>query len=252
MNDRSWQMAKFDRRRRSPQPLRRIALIGSGGAGKSTFARELGAKLDIPVVHLDPIFFRPGWVEMPQVEWKALQQEMVQRPAWIIDGNHASTIDVRLSAADTVILLDLNRFICMWRIIKRRVSYRHRARIDRAPGCEERLHWGFVRWVWTYPLRGRPQALAAIDEFAPHARVIRLSTRAQVKEFLDQSRSGLVLEQGQEFGQIRNLDHSRRRNRLTAHHHIASYHLGGPKTRGEGSYDVCRPGVSNEEHLIGA
>jgi adenylate kinase family enzyme len=251
MNDVSSQMSRLDPQRCSPQPLRRIALIGSGGAGKSTFARELGAKLEIPVVHLDPIFFSPGWVEMSQVEWKALQQELVQSPAWIIDGNHAETLDVRLSAADTVILLDLNRFICMWRVIKRRISYRRKARIDRASGCEERLAWRFVRWVWTYPLRGRPQALAAIEEFAPHARVIRLSTRAQVREFLDQSRSSIVPEKGQEFGQIRNLDNSRRGSHLIARR-FTSHHLSGPKTRGDGSHDVCRPGVSNEQHLISA
>ena len=163
---------------------RRIAIIGSGGAGKSTFARELAAKLDIPVVHLDSIFWRPGWVERPQDEWRARQEELVREASWIIDGTHAPTLDVRLAAANTVVLLDLNRFVCTWRVIKRRIRYRRIPRLDRAPGCHEHLDWKFVRWVWTYPSEGRPKALAAIADHAPDAEVIRLRSRRAVKRFL--------------------------------------------------------------------
>jgi len=163
---------------------RRIAIIGSGGAGKSTFAQALSQRLDLPVIHLDPIFWRPGWVEMPPAEWRARQEAMVREEAWIIDGTHAPTLDVRLGAADTVVLLDLNRFVCTWRVIKRRFRYGRRFRFDRAPGCDERLDANFVRWVWTYPSRGRPEALAAIADHAPDATLVRLTTRRAVKQFL--------------------------------------------------------------------
>ena len=163
---------------------RRIAIIGSGGSGKSTLARDLSVKLDIPVVHLDAIFWRPGWVEQPQHEWRARQQELVRADSWIIDGNHGPTLDVRLSAADTVVLLDLSRFICMWRVVKRRLLYRRRPRVDRAPGCDEQLNWKFLRWVWTYPSVGLPEALEAISFFAPDAAVIRLTTRKAVERFV--------------------------------------------------------------------
>jgi adenylate kinase family enzyme len=163
---------------------RRIAIIGSGGAGKSILARELAAKLNIPVVHLDSIFWRPGWVERPQDEWRARQEELVRETSWIIDGTHAGTLDVRLGAADTVVLLDLNRLVCIWRVVKRRVLYRRRPRVDRAPGCDEQLNWNFVRWVWTYPSRSRPEALEAIATYAPEADVIRLTSRRSVKLFL--------------------------------------------------------------------
>ena len=164
---------------------RRIAIIGSGGAGKSTLARELAAILDIPVVHLDPIFWRPGWVEMPQDEWRAQQEELIRQTSWIIDGTHAATLDVRLRAADTVVMLDLNRLVCTWRIIKRRVCYGRKPRFDRAQGCEEQLNWKFVRWVWTYPSRGRPEALEAIATHALNAEVVRLTTRRAVRRFVD-------------------------------------------------------------------
>jgi adenylate kinase family enzyme len=162
----------------------RIAIIGSGGAGKSTFARTLAKKLNIPVVHLDAMFWHPGWVEMPQDEWRSRQEELVRESSWIIDGTHAPTLDVRLRAANTVVILDLNRYLCTWRIVKRRVRYRRRARSDRAPGCHEHLNATYVRWVWRYRSRSRPEALAAIAEHAPHAEVVRLTTRGAVKRFL--------------------------------------------------------------------
>jgi adenylate kinase family enzyme len=49
--------------------MKKIVLIGSGGSGKSTLARQLGEKLEINVLHLDSLFWKPGWVETPREEW---------------------------------------------------------------------------------------------------------------------------------------------------------------------------------------
>ena len=170
--------------RRHHGAARRVAIIGSGGAGKSTFARALATKLDIPVVHLDAMFWHPGWVETPQDEWRSHQEDIVRDPSWIIDGTHAPTLDVRLRAADTIVILDLNRYICTWRIVKRRIHYRRRARSDRAAGCFEHLNAAYVGWVWHYRSRSRPEALAAIAKYAPHADVVRLTSRRAVRRFL--------------------------------------------------------------------
>jgi adenylate kinase family enzyme len=48
---------------------------------------------------------------------------MAAADAWILDGNYSATIDVRLARADTVILLDLNRVRCLWRVAKRTVRH---------------------------------------------------------------------------------------------------------------------------------
>jgi adenylate kinase family enzyme len=159
-------------------------VIGSGGAGKSYLARELGRRLRLPVVHLDPLFWGPGWVPTPEQEWRAVQAELVRQPSWIIDGNHGPTLDVRLPAADTVVLLDAGRLLCMWRVVVRSLRHRRRPRPDRAAGCRERLDRAFLRWVWTFPRQGRPQVLAAIEEHAASARVIVLRRRSEVASFL--------------------------------------------------------------------
>ena len=65
----------------------RILIIGSGGAGKSTLAVELGRLLGLPVVHLDAEFWRPGWVQTPDEEWHCRMSELVQFDRWLMDGN---------------------------------------------------------------------------------------------------------------------------------------------------------------------
>jgi adenylate kinase family enzyme len=164
--------------------MRRIAVLGSGGAGKSRLAVELGRRLGLPVIHLDPLFWRPGWVETPHDEWRQRQQELVAAPEWIIDGTHRDTLDVRLGAADTVVLLDFSRWRCTWRVVRRSISHRGRPRFDRAEGCSERLDRAFLTWVWTFPTRSRPELLDAIRTHADGATLITLRSPRQVKRFV--------------------------------------------------------------------
>ncbi|MGH9842177.1 MAG: hypothetical protein ACREEM_25785 [Blastocatellia bacterium] len=110
--------------------MRKVLVIGSGGAGKSTFAKCLGERLHIEVIHLDMLYWNPGWIETPKAEWLRAVEELVKRDAWIMDGNYSGTLDLRLKACDTVIFLDLPRLTCLWRVLKRVVQYRGRRRPD--------------------------------------------------------------------------------------------------------------------------
>lgn len=131
--------------------MRRILVIGSGGAGKSTFSAKLGVKLGLPVVHLDACYWSAGWVERDKEEWREVVGRLVAEAAWIMDGNYGGTLDMRLAACDTVIFLDMPRFLCLWRILRRRLRFHGKTRPDMAEGCEEHLAWEFIRWVWNYP-----------------------------------------------------------------------------------------------------
>ncbi len=164
--------------------MKRVLVIGCGGSGKSTLARHLGSLLDISVIHLDSLYWRPGWVETPREEWRALVQDLVRRDCWIMDGNYSNTLDIRLPAADTVVFLDFPRLLCLWRVVKRRWQYAGRSRPDMAPGCPERLSWQFIRWIWSYPGR-RPAILRMVQEYAQGSRVFRLRSPAEVKRFLE-------------------------------------------------------------------
>lgn len=164
----------------------RIAVIGSGGAGKSTFAEELGRRLGLPVVHLDRLFWRPGWHPTPPDEWRAIQRGLVDRPDWIIDGNYGATFHLRLEAADVVVFFDLPRRVAISGVIRR--WRRHRGRDVQAAGCAERLRLDFLRWVWRYPRDSRPRVQAALRAHAVSAEVIEVRSRREVLELLSDSR----------------------------------------------------------------
>ncbi|MEH2257160.1 AAA family ATPase [Nostoc sp.] len=117
--------------------MKKILIIGSGGAGKSTLARELGTILSLEVIHLDAWYWNPGWVETPKTEWQSIIQDLTLRESWIMDGNYGGTLDVRLSVADTVIFLDFPRILCLSRVIKRRFTYAGQSRPDMALDCPE-------------------------------------------------------------------------------------------------------------------
>ena len=90
--------------------MERIMIIGCGGSGKSTLARQLGEKLKLPVVHLDQLFWRPGWVSISKDEFDCVHEAALAEEKWIMDGNFDRTIPRRLERCDTVIYLDFSRF----------------------------------------------------------------------------------------------------------------------------------------------
>jgi adenylate kinase family enzyme len=168
--------------------MKKVLVIGPGGAGKSTLARELGTLLNINVIHLDGLYWHPGWIETPRAEWRKLIEELLRRDAWIIDGNYSNTFDLRLEACDTVIFLDIARPICLWRVLKRAILYRGRTRPDMAEGCHERLDLGFIRWVWRYKSRTRPRMIEMLGQLSQGKRVIWLQSQAEIKRFLTRGR----------------------------------------------------------------
>ncbi|MDZ8096821.1 MAG: DNA topology modulation protein [Nostoc sp. DedQUE05] len=164
--------------------MKKILIIGSGGAGKSTLARELGTILSLEVIHLDAWYWNPGWVETPKTEWQSIIQDLTRRESWIMDGNYGATLDLRLSVADTVIFLDFPRLLCLSRVIKPRFIYAGQSRFDMASDCLERLNCEFLKYIWSYPITHRPGILEKLSQFTPNQQVIILRKPIEVREFL--------------------------------------------------------------------
>lgn len=165
--------------------MRKVLVIGSGGSGKSTFAARLGKRTRLPVIHLDTLFWHAGWQETPREEWAALVEELLKGDEWIMDGNYGGTMERRLAACDTVVFLDLPRTLCLWRVVARSMRYRGRTRPDMPEGCNERLTWEFVRWVWDYPRARRPGVLKKLSELKGGQKVFHLRSTREVLRFLE-------------------------------------------------------------------
>ena len=162
--------------------MQRVAVVGSGGAGKTTFATELGKRTGIPVVHLDRIHWKPGWIEPPRDEWTKVVAEQAAGEKWVIEENHGGTFEIRFERADTVIVMALSKWRCTSRVLRRTLT--HYGREVHADGCPERLDFKFVRWVWRSSRDSRPHLDGALARLNNRVRVIELRSPREVRRFL--------------------------------------------------------------------
>jgi adenylate kinase family enzyme len=161
---------------------RRVLVVGCAGAGKTTFATRLGEVLDLPVIHLDSEYWRPGWQHPPEDEWPALVDDLTAREDWVMDGNYGGTLERRLERAHAVCFLDIPRLTCLRRVILRSWRYRGRPGPGLPPGCPERLEWQFLMWVWNYEQRSRGRVLSLLA--ACDLPVVHLRSRREADRWL--------------------------------------------------------------------
>ena len=142
----------------------RIAVIGIGGSGKSTYARGLAKATGLPLVHMDALFWRGAWEAVPEAEYLEAHARLVAEDRWIIEGYVDVALAGRLQAADRIIDLDPPGWLCAARVIRRWWTHRGRARPELPPEARERLS---LRFLWTVLTRAeRPAidaALAGVD-----------------------------------------------------------------------------------------
>jgi adenylate kinase family enzyme len=165
--------------------MERVIIIGCGGAGKSTLAQKMGQKTGLPVVHLDKLFWKPGWVESAPEEIDEKIRQELDKPQWIMDGNFNRTLPMRVARADTVIYLDFSRMACLLGVLKRVLTTYGKVRPDMGEGCPERIDFEFLKWVWNYNKNKRERNYRLLNE-AEHAETIVLKNRRAVKKFLAQ------------------------------------------------------------------
>jgi adenylate kinase family enzyme len=162
----------------------KIMIIGCGGSGKSTLARKLHRITGLPLIHLDRLYWQPGWVETDKADWRKIMEEQTDRPAWIMDGNYGGTMDIRLEKADLIIFMDRSRWLCLYRILKRQLQYIGRTRPDMTEGCVERVSWEFVQYVYRYNDTRRPGILEKLEGYEKEKQVFILKNENQIKRFL--------------------------------------------------------------------
>lgn len=161
--------------------MKRILVIGCSGSGKSTLSRELSRRLKLPLLHLDHLLWKPGWVERERTEFEHLLKAELNKDCWIMDGNYARTMACRIRYADTVIFLDFNHWICTWRVLKRWLLSR---REMQAVGCPNKVDFAFLRYIWKYPQKNRIKVLDLMSNHNDDLQWITLKNSSEVREWL--------------------------------------------------------------------
>lgn len=158
-------------------------IVGSGGAGKSALARQMGAITGLPVIHLDHHYWGPDWEPTPGPVWVERLRELLAGPRWIADGNYGGTLELRAQLADTIVFVDLPRRVCLPRAVRR-----VRSPILQAPGCPQKVDLEFLRWIWSFPSTTRPKVLAVLGRHAPTTDIAHVRSAAEIRRFLSRLR----------------------------------------------------------------
>lgn len=165
--------------------MQRIAVVGPVGAGKSSLAAELGRRLGIRVLHLDTLFWKPGWVPTPPDEWEAIQRRELAEPPWIADAQYDDVLPDWFEQADTVVFLDVSPLVCLWRVGRRRFDRDSGATpAGTEPGALHRSLLKFARNQWGYRTNVRRELLAELGRDRPGRRVVVVRRGADAEKFL--------------------------------------------------------------------
>lgn len=166
--------------------MQRVLLIGNAGAGKTTFAKQLAQKLQLPLIHLDNLYWCGDWDHLSRDEFDALLQWELEKPQWIIDGNFNRTIPHRLQYCDTVFYFDFPTITCLAGITKRTLTNLGSVRSDMGGNCVEHFDANkraLYRNAITFNKQHRKEYYALLSR-AEHAKVIIFRNRRQAKDFL--------------------------------------------------------------------
>lgn len=158
--------------------MRKIIVIGSPGAGKSTFSRQLRDITDLPLYYLDMINHKADKTTIEREEFDRQLSEILSADNWIIDGNYQRTIEMRLEKCDTVFLLDFPLDVCLSGAASRVGKKR-----EDMPWVEEELDEDFRQWIVDFPNEKLPEIYQMLDKYSGKNIVI-FKSRQEADEYL--------------------------------------------------------------------
>lgn len=139
--------------------MNKILIIGCPGSGKSTFARKLQEKMDIPLFYLDMLYHRPDRTTCTPQEFDQKLEEILKQEQWILDGNYIRTMPRRLACCDTVFWLDYPLEICLQGIASRFGKPR-----EDMPWIETQRDEEFMEFVSEFPQITRPEIVKLLEK----------------------------------------------------------------------------------------
>ena len=170
------------------QTMLKIIIIGSPGAGKSTFARKLRDTTGIPLYYLDMLWHKPDQTTISREEFDAKLNKILKQNSWIIDGNYQRTLEARIKECDTVFLMDFPLDVCISgaesRIGKKR---------EDLPWIESEFDKEFKQWIIDFSKKQLPQIYKTIEKYRNNKDIIIFKSRKEADNYLYKFSSGLCI-----------------------------------------------------------
>ncbi len=158
--------------------MKRAIVIGCPGSGKSTFSRKLSAKTGLPLYYLDMIWHRADRTVIGKAEFDKRLSEIISTSEWVIDGNYARTLPLRLTHCDTVFFFDLPLELC----IEGAKSRLGKERVD-MPWIENELDPEFLQWILDFPRDVLPEINRLLASFT--GTIYHFRSRTEADDFIN-------------------------------------------------------------------
>ncbi len=159
--------------------MKKIIVIGCPGSGKSTFSKMLHKITDIPLFHLDMLFWNADKTTVEKSVFLERLEKILKQSEWIIDGNYASTIELRMKECDTVFFLDYPLDVCLSGINERK----GKPRSDMPWVEHDKYDEEFTEFIKNYNTQNRPTVLELLNKYSDKDIYI-FSNRTEAEEFL--------------------------------------------------------------------
>jgi len=175
--------------------VRRVAVVGNSGSGKTVLGRALAERLEVPFVELDAIFHQPGWEPMPTADFRSRVEAIVDRESWVVDGNYSAVRDLVWARADTIVYFDLPRHVVMRQVVLRTLR-RTVTREELWNGNREPLRGllltdperSIIRWAWAKHQQYRTRFAGYMrDPAYAHLAFVRIGSRSDARRLLARS-----------------------------------------------------------------
>ena len=160
--------------------MKKIIIIGCPGSGKSTFAKELQKKFNIPLHHLDLIWNKPDKTTITRDEFDKELSKIFNTEKWIIDGNYQRTLEKRIKECDTIFLLDYSLDVCLSGATSRVGKKR-----EDMPWIEENLNEEFKQKILNFSKEKLPEIYKLIDKYRENKKIIVFKNREESSKYLE-------------------------------------------------------------------
>ena len=160
---------------------KKVIVIGNNGSGKSHFSKRLSEITNLPLVHLDLLYWQDEWAHKNREEWAKIQNNLVANDEWILDGMHISTLDIRFAKAEVIYFLDIDTSVCLESAKKRQLEQRDDipSNLDRSQGDFE----AFLEGITEFETKRKPKILELHRKY-PNNDFVIFKTREEIDEYL--------------------------------------------------------------------
>lgn len=159
--------------------LEKVIIIGCPGAGKSTFARKLSEKNDLPLYYLDMLWHKSDKTTVEREAFDERLIEILSKDKWIIDGNYARTLEMRIKLCDTVFLLDFPTELCLTGAQSRIGKPR-----EDMPWIETEFDEEFKQWIIDFPDNELPGIYTLLDKYKNEKSIFVFYSRDEIDDYL--------------------------------------------------------------------